>query len=121
MRERRNVLEHAAAVCSGNLILDNHLPAELQRATADAPSEPLALDMAMPEWVDARLRQGRDYAAMHDELEGRLLATLLPRFEGKPTLLARALDMNRATLRKKLRTMLGLADDADEAPPPAGL
>ncbi|WP_156346168.1 hypothetical protein [Verrucomicrobium spinosum] len=43
------------------------------------------------------------YDALHEELESRLLAALLPRFENKPTVLAREMDMNRATLRKKLR------------------
>jgi len=116
VRELRNVLEHAAAVCSGSVILDSHLPVELRGNAGDAPAEPLAIDAVLHEWVDVRLREGRHYDALHDELEAKLLAALLPRFQGKPTLLARALDMNRATLRKKLRSMLGMADP-DEAPP----
>ena len=60
--------------------------------------------------LGGKLRDGLNYDAIHDELEGKLLFTLLPRYEGKPTLLARALDMNRATLRKKLR-QAGLSDD----------
>ncbi|MCB9886856.1 MAG: sigma-54-dependent Fis family transcriptional regulator [Planctomycetes bacterium] len=102
VRELRNALEHAAAVCSGSVILDTHLPAELRRLTGGVPESSL-LDGALHEWVDDRLRRGSDYAALHDELEGRLLAALLPRYGGKPTLLARALKLNRATLRKKLR------------------
>ncbi|HEX5052530.1 MAG TPA: sigma-54 dependent transcriptional regulator [Planctomycetota bacterium] len=102
VRELRNVLERAAAVCSGAVILDTHLPPDLRR-DADATVEPALLDAALHEWVDLRLRQGCDYSTLHDELEGKLLATLLPRYEGKPTLLARALKVNRATLRKKLR------------------
>jgi DNA-binding NtrC family response regulator len=49
--------------------------------------------------------------------ERRLLAALLPRYEGKPTLLARALRMNRATLRKKLRGIHDVPDDADPDTP----
>jgi DNA-binding protein Fis len=64
--------------------------------------------------VDARLREKPDYDTLHGELEGRLLAALLPRYEGKPTLLARALDMNRATLRKKLRGIHGVAAEPGE-------
>ena len=67
---------------------------------------------ALHEWVDQRLRDGCDYADLHGELEGRLLATLLPRYGGKPTLLARALKLNRATLRKRLRG-LGLAAEPE--------
>jgi DNA-binding protein Fis len=48
-----------------------------------------------------QLRDQTDYDTLHDELERRLLAALLPRYDGKPTLLARALKMNRATLRKR--------------------
>lgn len=108
VRELRNVLEHAAAVCSGSVILDTHLPNELRRLAGVA--EPSLLDAALHEWVDIKLRDGCDYDTLHDELERRLLATLLPRFQGKPTLLARALQINRATLRKKLRSR---DDEAD--------
>jgi DNA-binding NtrC family response regulator len=116
VRELRNVLEHAAAVCSGTVILARHLPPELRHREADRGGETSAIDAALHEWVDARLRGPVDYDALHDELEGRLLAALLPRFEGKPTLLARALRMNRATLRRKLRGSAGPIDDADEPP-----
>jgi DNA-binding NtrC family response regulator len=111
VRELRNVLEHAAAVCSGNFILPQHLPAELRLAGNGAKTSVAgSLDAVLHEWLEMRLTDGVNYDAIHDELEGKLLAALLPRYEGKPTLLARALDMNRATLRKKLRA-LGLADD----------
>ena len=121
VRELRNVLEHAAAVCSGNVILTAHLPAELRREVEAGPATAAdagAFDAALRAWVDERLQPGRDYAALHDELEHKLLAALLPRFGGKPTLLARALGMNRATLRKKLRSMPGFADLPDDEPPP---
>ena len=115
VRELRNVLEHAVAVCGGNILLPTHLPRELRDAvTQGAISAPGALDTALHEWVEARLREGLNYDTLHAELEGRLLAALLPRYEGKPTLLARALDMNRATLRKKLRGMQGVAAEADD-------
>jgi len=118
VRELRNMLEHAAAVCSGSVIQTSHLPTELRQRAGGAVRESPALDAVLHEWLDLRLRQGRTYDALHDELEGKLLEALLPRFEGKPTLLASALDMNRATLRKKLRGMLGMADP-DEGPPGA--
>jgi two-component system NtrC family response regulator/two-component system response regulator HydG len=38
---------------------------------------------------------------MHDAIESLVLRHLLKRFDGKPTLLARATKMNRVTLRKK--------------------
>ncbi len=104
VRELRNVVERAVAVCRGKVILASHLPAELQSASPADPGGAFpALDAALHEWVDARLRQESDYASLVGELESRLLALLLPRFEHKPTHLARALNVNRATLRKRLR------------------
>jgi DNA-binding NtrC family response regulator len=115
VRELRNALEHAAAVCSGSVILPAHLPAELRDAVAQGgASAPSALDAALHEWVESRLRDDVKYDSLHAELESRLLAALLPRYDGKPTLLARALDMNRATLRKKLRGHHGVISDAEE-------
>jgi DNA-binding NtrC family response regulator len=111
VRELRNVLEHAAAVCSGSLILPQHLPLELRHPSGSA--HPAILDGALQEWLEAKLTEGVNYDAIHDELESKLLSALLPRYENKPTLLARALDMNRATLRKKLR-QAGLAADGDD-------
>jgi DNA-binding NtrC family response regulator len=111
VRELRNVLEHAAAVCSGSVILETHLPAELRRtASLGVPATSL-LDAALCEWVDQRLRAQQDYTALLSELESKLLQTLLPRYGQKPTWLARALKINRATLRKKLR-----GSDASDGP-----
>ena len=112
VRELRNALEHAAAVCGGSVILPQHLPVELREGGNASPSNSIALDSALQLWIERELRGGATYEAIHDDLERRLLSALLPRYEGKPTLLARALDMNRATLRKRLRD-LGLAVERD--------
>jgi DNA-binding NtrC family response regulator len=115
VRELRNALEHAVAVCGGSILLPTHFSEELRNAAANggAPG-PSTLDAALHEWVESRLREKLDYDALHGELESRLLAALLPRYEGKPTLLARALDMNRATLRKKLRGRQGSTEEVEE-------
>jgi DNA-binding NtrC family response regulator len=113
VRELRNALEHAVAVCGGTVILRTHLPAELRTGPA-RQSGAMGFDAVLEEWIEERLQQGANYDSMHDDLERRLLAALLPRYEGKPTLLARALDMNRATLRKKLRGMQGVREEPDE-------
>ncbi len=114
VRELRNVLERAAAVCTGPVILPTHLPPEIARATsapaAAAGADPTTqLDEALRDWLDHRIAAGKDYDALLAECEARLLSLLLPRYDHKPTYLARALNVNRATLRKRLRT-LGLAD-----------
>ena len=119
VRELRNALEHAAAVCSGTVLLPLHLPAEVRLSSgSEKPADGGSLQSALTSWLEARLREGRNYDAIHEELEGKLLASLLPRYENKPTLLARALDMNRATLRKKLR-LAGLStSEVDEVDVP---
>ncbi|MBL8755330.1 MAG: sigma-54-dependent Fis family transcriptional regulator [Planctomycetes bacterium] len=104
VRELRNVLERAAATCQGTSILATHLGPELQGGvTTAAPGSFANLDHALAAWLDERLRTVHDYDTLLDELEQRVLGLLLPRYEHKPTYLARALNMNRATLRKRLR------------------
>ncbi|MCR9245891.1 MAG: sigma-54 dependent transcriptional regulator [bacterium] len=110
VRELRTTLEHACAVSSSDLIRLPDLPEPLQRLPGSPVAETPQLDAALDEWLDARLRAGDDYTALLAGLERRVLAMLLPRHAGKPTLLARALGMNRATLRRRLRDY-GLAPD----------
>ena len=103
------------AVCPGNSILPTHLPREVRDASSGEAFPPsVTLDAALHEWLDARLREpGVTYDSLHDQLESRLLAALLPRYQHKPTILARELQMNRATLRKKLR---GTHDHLEDEP-----
>jgi len=112
VRELRNVLERAAAVCNGTVIRASHLPEAVQQAQSTPEARHAQdLDQALTSWVAERLGDERTYQQLHDELEGKLLAMLLPHYGGKPTLLANALKMNRATLRRKLRDLLGDAED----------
>ncbi|GDX09239.1 acetoacetate metabolism regulatory protein AtoC [Verrucomicrobiota bacterium] len=101
LRELRNVLEYAAAVCTGPVILPAHLPRDIHEHAASAPSHDARLATVLSEWLDARLLEKATYRDMHDAIESLVLRHLLTRFDGKPTLLARATKMNRVTLRKK--------------------
>ena len=111
VRELRNAMEHAAAVSSGDMIFPQHLPRELRPSLAgeeqalDEASDDIA--SAVNRWLDQKLKTAADYDGIHDELESVLLKALLARFEGKPTILARELNMNRVTLRKKCRQFYG--------------
>jgi DNA-binding NtrC family response regulator len=102
VRELRNALEHAVAVCSGPVILPQHLPRDLRESAESAPASPHALEAALAPWLDTQLSAGASYDEMHDALEAMALNHLLARFGGKPTVLARETRMNRVTLRKKL-------------------
>ena len=108
VRELRNVLERAVAVCTGRVLLATHLPEHMRSramATEGRPEAGDRLDEILGVWIDERIPTCPDYATLQGELEGKLLRALLPRFENKPTLLARALQMNRSTLRRRLRDL----------------
>jgi DNA-binding NtrC family response regulator len=102
LRELRNVLEYAAAVCTGPVVQPAHLPRELRDRAEAAPSPDARLAAALGEWLDARLAEKATYRDMHDVIESIALRHLLARFDGKPTALARETKMNRVTLRKKV-------------------
>jgi DNA-binding NtrC family response regulator len=100
LRELRNAIEHAVAVCTGTTIQSNHLPTDIS-ASQHAPT-PSDLDAALGIWLDSQLAQKRTYRELHDDIESMILRHLLRRFDGRPTVLARETGMNRVTLRTKL-------------------
>src|SRR5690606_31793132 len=112
--ELRNVLERAAVVCNGSVIRLDHLPESLRNSEPTQQHAVTAIDRPLKSWVASRLQDGYDHQRLHDELEGKLLNTLLPHYGGKPTVLANALNMNRATLRRKLRSLQ--SDAASDSP-----
>ncbi len=65
------------------------------------------LDRTLQQWVAARVAAGATYKQIQAEVESTVLKHLLQHFGQKPTVLARVLKMNRATLLKK-RRYLGL-------------
>jgi DNA-binding NtrC family response regulator len=108
VRELAAAMRHAAAVCAAPVVLPHHLPAELAEARVPAGQAlDAALDRAMLGWLDYRLAAVDipEYDTLLADVERRLLGELLRRHEGRPTHLAAALGMNRATLRKRLREL----------------
>lgn len=101
VRELRNALEHAVAVCSGKIIQAHHLPKSVLFAS-EPPSE-AELDGVLQRWVAAKVQVGASYKQLSTEVESTLLKHLMQHFDQKPTVLARVLKMNRATLLKKRR------------------
>jgi DNA-binding NtrC family response regulator len=117
VRELRNALDHAVAVSSGSTIHPQHLPADIREYHAAADDDS-ALEIAVQEWLQHKMRAGLDYESLHDKLESTLLKLLLLQFNNKPTVLAREMNMNRVTLRKKLQRLFGDASGEDEDPAP---
>lgn len=111
VRELATAMQHAAAVCSAPPVLPRHLPEAIAVTEQDSTHLDQALNRALVAWLDQKLTCAEelvpDYDTLLAQVEKPLLAELLVRFEDKPTRLAAALNMNRATLRRKLRELLG--------------
>jgi len=103
VRELRNAIEHAVATCAGKIIQPQHLPKTLQPTRLD--TENRDFNAVMEQWVASRVGSGASYKQLYSEVESSLLKHLLQHFGRKPTVLARALKMNRATLLKKRRNL----------------
>jgi len=114
VRELRNALEHAAAVAGGSVILPHHLPRDLREPSLPARACADDLDGALAAWLAQKAASGLTYRQIHDELEAMALRHLLARYGGKPTVLARELQMNRVTLRRRQQSMLREDSAAEE-------
>jgi DNA-binding NtrC family response regulator len=122
VRELRHTLEHALAVSRGGPIFPGHLPphltADLPRAGGIALSG--ELETVISRWLDSQLDLTPQdlwrYDSLLEQVESSILRHLLKRFNERPTHLAAALRMHRATLRQKLRRAgLGAADGPADA------
>jgi DNA-binding NtrC family response regulator len=115
VRELRHVLDNACALSRGGPIFLSHLPPHV--AEAGRPGcAPAELESCLARWLDGRMGtretdEPPTYDSLLDELERILLRDLLARFDDRPTRLATALKVHRATLRQKLRR---LGTDPDE-------
>jgi DNA-binding NtrC family response regulator len=67
------------------------------------PGVEAELNRALQQWLAAKVQTGATYKQIHAEMESTILRHLLRHFDQQPTLLARMLKMNRATLLKKRR------------------
>jgi len=109
LRELQNVLEHVWAMSRGEAIYPGHLPPHVAGVLNDGAGRAVSteLEVVIGRWLESQLEIEKEenwsYDKLLDGVEGSMLRYLLERFEGKPTRLAGALGMNRATLRQKLR------------------
>ncbi len=106
VRELKTVMAHAAAVCGGSTILPHHLPVSIAKTDEGSHLED-TMKRGIAAWLDQKTTGADEAMPIYDNLletvEGIMLETLLKRFDGKPTRMAAAMKMNRATLRRKLR------------------
>ncbi|MEY3394948.1 MAG: hypothetical protein RL346_1184 [Verrucomicrobiota bacterium] len=109
IRELQSVLEHAWALSRGDIIYPGHLPPHvaqvLQPASGSFTSS--ELESAITRWLEAQMEilaeSSWNYDKFLEGIEASMLRFLLEKFDSRPTRLATALGMNRATLRQKLR------------------
>lgn len=117
IRELRHVIELALAMSRGGPLLPGHFSPHVADALQTSGGKVVGgeLDAMIARWLDSQLEMTHEadwhYDALLEKVESSLLAHLLERFENRPTRLATALRMNRATLRQKLRRA-GLSGDA---------
>ncbi len=107
IRELRHVLDCALALCGGGPVFLSHLPPHVAAAHREAAPAAGELDATLGRWLDARLAVPENelptYDALSEEVEAIILRHLLARHDQRPTRLATALRIHRATLRQKLR------------------
>jgi DNA-binding NtrC family response regulator len=109
VRELRNAMEHALAVTAHSVLLPRDLPRTLREADGLVDG----MDSVLEDWLADQLSAGATYQMILDGLEAKVLAKLLKRYDGKPTILARELRINRVTLRKRCRDLLSTPLDPD--------
>jgi DNA-binding NtrC family response regulator len=114
IRELRHVIDCALALCGGGPVYPSHLPPHVAAATGTtAPGE---LDASLARWLDCQLAVPESelpaYDALLEQIESIMLRHLLDRHDQRPTRLAAALRIHRATLRQKLRRLGLQGEDA---------
>lgn len=109
VRELRHAVEAAAAMARGGSLEAEHLlPAVTEARGATPPSDADAIvATAVRQWVDAAWSVSADAGDLHDRLVNLVEKTLaeeaIDRAGGNRTAAAKALGLDRATLRSKLQ------------------
>ncbi|MDP3848979.1 MAG: response regulator [Luteolibacter sp.] len=107
VRELRHVVDYAATMSGGGPIFLGHLPAHVAAVSGNGDAAPGELEAVIARWLDAGLAlpegQRPDYEGFLEQIETVMTRHLLERHDQKPTRLAAALRIHRATLRQKLR------------------
>ncbi|MBK1833591.1 sigma-54-dependent transcriptional regulator [Roseibacillus ishigakijimensis] len=108
LRELRNVVSFCISVRGQTgTVRREDLPEYLLGESSQAPIQSSPLAECLDGWIEGLNLDEMSYQEIHGQVEGLLLGELLKRFDGKPSRMARALAMNRSTLRKKLRGLQG--------------
>ncbi|WP_375396343.1 nitrogen regulation protein NR(I) [uncultured Sphingomonas sp.] len=112
VRELENIMRRLAALCRDEVIGANEVVGELGTVAAVGPSSDIALDVAIRSRLDRLARddpRGLDDGTLYEriiaEVERPLIEAMLARHGGNQLRTARAMGINRNTLRKRLDTL----------------
>ena len=107
VRELRNVVSYAVTASNGNsVICPEYLPSYFeqdQTSLQQGARTNAQLELFLENWLEELDLENLSYRQLIGRVEKTLLEKLLVRFEQKPSRLAKAMDLNRSTLRKRLR------------------
>jgi DNA-binding NtrC family response regulator len=112
IRELKHAVEYAGVIARGGTLQPEHLPPETPVAAAAGATRPPAdadvqVAAAIGQWIESAWQQGAaDAGGLHEKLvqlvEKTLAKEVLGRTGGNRTAAAKALGLDRATLRSKL-------------------
>ncbi len=112
IRELENIVKRSLVLAVSGPILPDHLPTYILEESEFTPALDNELEMRLDRWVQDYLRQNpgweqRDdlYERVIQMLEKRLLTATLDKFSGKQVGAAKALGINRNTLKRKIDSM----------------
>lgn len=107
LHELRNLISYLLVTHTESPLLQrDHLPPHILGQEEARGSKHDPFSDALSDWVSRHLDNDEElptYKELHGKLEKQLLELLMERFDHKPSHLAKALSMNRVTLRKKLQ------------------
>ncbi|MBI4391040.1 MAG: sigma-54-dependent Fis family transcriptional regulator [candidate division NC10 bacterium] len=103
VRELKNLTERAMILCSADLLLPTHLPAELQALAGSAPPlpPPPAGQAATPLPAGPGQKKG-DFSRL-DQMEKEYIKQVLAATDGNRSQTARILGISRSTLQDKIK------------------
>jgi two-component system, NtrC family, nitrogen regulation response regulator GlnG len=105
IRELENVIKRALMLALSGPILPEHLPPHLQEDTDDDGQWDERLNRLIHDFILQSNEEGELYETLIQKTEKHLFEILLSKYSGKQVATAKALGINRNTLKRKIDTM----------------
>ena len=105
MRKLENVIKRGLMLSLSGPILPEHLPPHLQEKTDDDEQWDDRLDQLIKDFLHNNQEEGELYETLNHKMEKHLFEILLNKYSGKQVATAKALGINRNTLKRKIDAM----------------